>query len=328
MPIIDSDFKTVFPFSNAHFNTVYRTLFTRPKVLFRRERISTADGDFLDLDCASVNSKQVALLLHGLEGSSQSKYILSTAHHLNCQNIDVIALNMRGCSGEKNRLYKSYHSGETEDLNATILHIEKNYDYQDISLIGFSMGGNMVLKYAGERKLKSIIRCVVAIGPPCDLKGSAKTLSKKSNNLYMKRFLKTLKKKAIQKSNDYPKECLDLETIRKSKSFLDFDNLYTAPSFGFKDAEDYWSQASSLFYLKNIQTPTYLLSASDDPFLSESCYPYKLAENHPLLFLETPKTGGHIGFSHSFQNRKNNWCEQKIFSFISEYQDKQGIDSK
>ena len=94
------------------------------------------------------------------------------------------------------------------------------------------------------------------------------------------------------------------------------------PLLVFKDAEDYWKQASSIFYLEDIQTPTYLLSANDYPFLSESCYPYKLAENHPLLFLETPKTGGHIGFSHSFQNRKNTWCEQKILSFISEYQDK------
>jgi predicted alpha/beta-fold hydrolase len=328
MPIIASDFKTVFPFSNGHFNTVYRNLFTCPRILFQRERIPTADGDFLDLDRASVKSKHVALLLHGLEGNSQSKYILSTALYLNRQNTDVIVLNMRGCSGEKNRLFKSYHSGETDDLNATVLHIDKNYDYQSISLIGFSMGGNMVLKYAGERKLKPAIKCVVAIGAPCDLKGSAKTLSEKSNSLYMKRFLKTLTRKVVQKSIDHPKECLDIKTIRKSKSFLDFDNLYTAPSFGFKDAEDYWKQASSLFYLEGIQTPTYLLSANDDPFLSESCYPYKIAENNPFLFLETPKTGGHIGFSHSFQNRKNTWCEQKILTFISEYQDKHGIGLK
>jgi len=196
MPIIASDFKTVFPFSNGHFNTVYRNLFTSPRILFQRERIPTADGDFLDLDCACVNSKHVALLLHGLEGSSQSKYILSTALNLNRQNIDVIVLNMRGCSGEKNRLYKSYHSGETEDLNATVLHIDKNYDYQSISLIGFSMGGNMVLKYAGERKLNPAIKCLVAIGPPCDLKGSAKTLSEKSNSLVYEAVFKNTDKKS------------------------------------------------------------------------------------------------------------------------------------
>ncbi len=320
MPILPSTFKTTLPFTNKHFSTVYRTLFTNPKVNFVRKRIETPDGDFLDLDFSTKSSKNVALLIHGLEGSSNSSYIRSTTNYLNANNIDVIVLNLRGCSGEFNKFFKAYHSGETEDLNFVINHIKTSYTYASISLVGFSMGGNIVLKYSGEQEnnMPKIINCVIAVSPPCDLKGSSLELSKKSNRIYMKRFLKTLVSKAFQKSKQFPNENLQMEKILDAKTFYDFDTLYTAPSFGFKSAEDYWKKASSISFLTKIKTPTYLLTALNDPFLSKSCCPTNEAIINENLYLEAPKHGGHIGFIKSFVPSKNLWCEQKITNFIQE----------
>jgi predicted alpha/beta-fold hydrolase len=320
MPVIPSSFKTSFPFTNKHFSTIYRTLFTNPKVTYQRKRIATLDGDFLDLDISSVGSKNMALLVHGLEGSSNSKYVLSTTNYLNKHAYDVIVLNLRGCSGELNKKFRAYHSGETNDLDFVINYITSKYTYTSISLVGFSMGGNIVLKYTGEQEHRMIpaIKSVIAISPPCDLKGSSIELAKKSNFIYMKRFLKTLVTKALQKSEKYPKENLKKETLLKAKTFYHFDTLFTAPSFGFDSAEDYWKKASSNTYLSKIKTPTYLLTAYNDPFLSESCIPVMAAHKNKYLNLESPKHGGHIGFIRSFSSSKNNWCEEKITKFMQE----------
>jgi predicted alpha/beta-fold hydrolase len=320
MPIITSDFTASFPFTNKHFSTIYRTVFTNPKVNFTRKRIETKDGDFLDLDFSCVHSKKAAILIHGLEGSSNSKYILSTTHYLNLQNIDVIVINLRGCSGELNRYYKAYHSGETGDLDFVIHTISKEYTYEKISLVGFSLGGNVVLKYAGEQEnnMDPLIKNIIAISPPCDLKGSSKQLSKKSNLIYMKRFLNTLILKATDKGKLFPEQNINLDKLLKSKNFNDFDNLYTAPSFGFKDAEDYWEKASSKPYLKKIKTPTYLLTSKNDPFLSESCFPIEEASKNPFLYLELTSDGGHIGFIKSFRSKDAFWFEKKITTFLME----------
>ena len=320
MPIVTSSFKTFFPFTNPHVSTVYRTLFTNPKVKYTRERIDTPDGDFLDLDWSRSNSENLVILLHGLEGSSDSKYVRSSVAVMNKSGMDCVALNFRGCSGETNRFFKAYHSGETEDLDFVLNYLIKNYNYASISIVGFSMGGNVVLKYAGEQKeaLHSKINGIAAVCPPCDLKGSSAVLSKKSNRVYMKRFLRTLLKKTVEKSALFPDKKLDTETLKKAKDFQDFDNIFTAPSYGFKDAEDYWKKASSKSFLKNIKTPCYVLSALNDPFLSDSCYPTEIAAKHKYIHLETPEFGGHIGYINSWRSSKNTWCEEKIVFFLKE----------
>ncbi|MEI6866157.1 alpha/beta fold hydrolase [Flavicella sp.] len=320
MPIINSDFKATFPFSNKHFSTVYRTLFTNQKVNFNRERIETEDGDFLDLDFSTVKSDQLVVLIHGLEGSSNSKYILSSTYFLNQNKYDIVVINLRGCSGELNRLYKSYHTGETGDLAYVLQHLQKNKIYKNISLLGFSLGGNVVLKFAGEQKEKitPLINKIIAVSPPCDLKSASDVLSKKSNLIYMKRFLKTLIKKAIIKAELFPKENLKKEKLLKAKNFSDFDNLFTAPSFGFKDAEDYWKKASSMPFLKDIKVKTFLLAAKNDPFLSTSCFPLEIAKKNPYLNLELTDTGGHIGFIKSLRTRDKFWFEKKLLKYLNE----------
>ncbi|MFC2109260.1 YheT family hydrolase [Bacteroidota bacterium] len=317
MPLIKSNFKAAHVFRNKHFNTMFRTLFTKPNVNYARERITTMDNDFIDLDFSKVNSQSLTILIHGLEGSSNSKYVLSTAHFLNENNFDVVVFNLRGCSGELNKKFKAYHSGETKDLDFVIEHLTKNYDYKDISLIGFSLGGNMTLKYLGEKGTEhnSLLKNAVAVSAPCDLKGSSLELAKKSNAIYMKRFLKTLVKKAILKNRLFPNRIEHMDKIITAKNFYAFDNYFTAPSFGFRNAEDYWKKASSYNYLNNIKVPTYFITAKDDPFLSESCIPIKLAKKHKYLYLEVTKKGGHIGFIENFS--KKDWLEKKITNFVS-----------
>lgn len=152
MPIFISDFSPTLPFKNNHFNTMYRPLFMKDSCLYLRERITTWDNDFIDLDFSKKGSNTLALFVHGLEGSSQSKYMASFSNYFNDNNIDTVCMNLRGCSGEDNLLLQTYHSGKTDDVEFVIKHLIENYDYESLLIVGFSLGGNLVLKHLGEQK--------------------------------------------------------------------------------------------------------------------------------------------------------------------------------
>ncbi len=318
MPILKTDFSPSLPFKNGHFSTIYRALFTKTAYSYQRKRITTHDTDFIDLDFSTVGSNTIAILTHGLEGSSKSNYILTALKKLNSKNIDTVSFNLRGCSGENNLLLGTYHSGKTEDLETVINYILKNYDYENILLIGYSLGGNMTLKYMGEyaEKQSHKIKGAIAVSVPIDLESSGKEMSKWNTKLYMSNFLKTLKVKVLQKSKEFPDFKLDEIALQKAKNFTDFDEIYTAPVFGFKNAKDYWKKASAKPYLSKIKKPTLLVTSLDDPFLSSKCYPFKEAENSKYFYLEVTKYGGHVGFISSFVDKKNDWLEQRIFRFI------------
>ncbi|MCF6181322.1 alpha/beta fold hydrolase [Lutibacter sp.] len=318
MPINESKYTPNFIFKNKHINTAFKTLVYHQKINYKRERIETPDNDFLDLDFSTKNSETCVIALHGLEGSATSKYIISAISYLNNQGIDAVAVNFRGCSGEPNKQPYSYHSGKTDDLSLVINYIIKNYTYKNIFLLGYSMGGNIMLKYLGETEnINPIIKGGIAFSVPCDLKGSAEALSSKHNKIYLNRFLKTLKDKTFKIIHKYPTINLSKEKIINSKTFEDFDNAVTAPLFHFKNAEDYYSKNSSKPFIKNIKTPTLLVNALDDVFLSETCYPYKICKNNKQVTFETPKYGGHVGFNTSFITKNNTWGEQRILQFIT-----------
>ncbi|MFY7861365.1 MAG: YheT family hydrolase, partial [Chitinophagales bacterium] len=186
--------------------------------------------------------------------------------------------------------------------------------YRSIVLVGFSMGGNVSLKYLGEqsKNLHPIIRCCVAISTPIDLVGSSRILGQWQNKIYMKRFIRSLHKKVLAKSERYPDQ-LSAEGYSQVKNFEDFDNRYTAPIHHFRDALDYWTRSSSLPYLEKIEVPSLILNALDDSFLSADCYPYDLAQNSKNIFLETPRSGGHVGF---FSLDETYYTEQRALEFI------------
>ena len=312
MPLIKSTYKPSILFKSAHFNTIYKTLFNKQTIRYKRERITTPDNDFLDLDFSKVGSNTLVIAMHGLEGNSQSKYIISAINFLNTHKIDCVVLNFRGCSGEDNLHLYSYNSGKTDDLDVTINYILEHYNYKNIILLGYSMGGNITLKYVGEtNSIASEIKGAITISVPCDLEGSSYALATWNNYFYMNRFLKTLKEKTVLKITNFPENTIDKEAVLKAKTFKDFDNAVTAPLFGYKNANDYWAKCSSKPFLPSINKPTLVINALDDSFLSESCYPFNEAKNHRYLNLETPKYGGHVGFNTSYFKKDLLWMQQQ-----------------
>jgi predicted alpha/beta-fold hydrolase len=319
MPIISkSTYKPPLFFSNGHTQSIFPTLFRKVAgINYKRERINTPDDDFLDLDWSTVRSNHVGIISHGLEGNSMRHYVLGMAKILNKNGYDAIGWNFRSCSGEPNKKIYSYHSGASNDLHTVVSHVISKNIYTEIILIGFSMGGNVTLKYLGEQgeKINAKIKKAITFSVPTDLKSSAIKMAKLSNKIYMKRFLKMLHEKIKQKMEIMPGQ-IDDKGYEKIKNFKDFDDRYTAPLNGFKDAEDYWKKSSCKQFLHNIVIPTLLVNAENDPILANECYPIDEAKKNPNLFLEIPKSGGHVGFI-SFNN-DGYWSELRTILFINE----------
>jgi predicted alpha/beta-fold hydrolase len=318
MPIITSPFKAKGFFKNGHFATIYSAkLRPIPRVKQQRKRLELNDGDFLDIDWSfsAKKTKKLAILLHGLEGNAQRVYMKGQAKILIEDGWDVAAMNHRGCSGEENKLYLSYNSGRTEDLAELIDHIIEKDTYLEITLVGFSLGGNLVLKYLGEdRVVPKQISKAVSISAPLDLRGSLEQLIKFENFVYNLTFVQDLKGKYKRKMHHFP-EIMNTNEFKKVKTLLDFDNLYTAPAHGFKDAYDYYDKSSSLQFLPNIKIPVLIVNALNDSFLSEKCYPVALAKKHKNIYLESSKYGGHVGF-HVTNNMY--YSEKRTLEFINE----------
>ena len=304
-------------FSNGHVQTIFASRRNVKGVQYERERILTEDDDFLDLDWNRNGSKRIAILSHGLEGNTQRQYILGMVKALRRSGWDALAWHYRGCSGEPNKKLRSYHSGETSDLNAVVSHVAGKHTYQEIALIGFSLGGNVTLKYLGEDPSKThpLISKAVAFSVPCDLKSGALKLAQRSNRLYMKIFLNSLHRKVREKMQMLPTQINDHD-FHRLKTFMDFDNRYTAPINGFRDADDYFTKCSSRQFLTSIRIPTLLVNAKNDPFLGEACFPYDEARINPAFYFEAPDSGGHTAFV-AFGNDGQYWSETRALQFLN-----------
>ncbi|MBI3851723.1 MAG: alpha/beta fold hydrolase [Verrucomicrobia bacterium] len=319
MPIVAQSTYVPPPFlSNGHLQTLIPTLFRRVRgIVYQRERIVTPDGDFLDLDWAAKGSRRLAVIAHGLEGDSRRAYVLGMVSALVKSGWDAIVWNARGCSGEPNRQLRFTHSGATEDLETVVSHVISTRDHSEIALIGFSLGGNVTLKYLGERGkgVDSRIRKAVAFSVPCDLHAGSLKLAWPANQIYMRRFLLSLRQKIRAKMKMMPGK-IDDRDYGQLRSFKDFDDRYTAPIHGFADAEDYWRKSGCKQFLKNVSIPTLLINARNDPFLAEPCYPVEVAAANPNLFLEMPASGGHVGFI-TFNHQGEYWSESRTVSFLN-----------
>lgn len=319
MPLIKSDYKPPFYLFNAHLQTIVPSLLRRVTgVQYQRERLETSDGDFLDLDWSRKGNNRLVILSHGLEGDSRRSYILGMVKALNEEGWDALAWNFRGCGGEINRNLRFYHSGSTEDLEEVITHASQQPPYQTIALIGFSLGGNLTLKYLGERKdsLRPQIKKAVVFSVPCDLQAGSLKMAQPGNTIYMRRFLKHLRKKVQAKALLLPGQIHDRD-YHLLKNFRDFDDRYTAPLHGFKDAIDYWSQCSSKNFLRGIPIPTLIVNAKNDPFLSPECSPGDQVADLPNVYLETPEDGGHCGFYRDTLHGRY-WSEERALRFLME----------
>ncbi len=318
MPVLEnSTYQPPFLLRWGHLQTVFPTLFRKIEdVASQRERIETPDDDFLDLDWYRQGSRRLVVLTHGLEGDSERIYIRGMVQAIRKAGWDALAWNFRGCSGEPNRKVHFYHSGATYDLDTVLRHVENQNQYDRIDLVGFSMGGNITLKYLGEmgERISPVIQRAVAFSVPCDLASASIELARMSNKVYMRRFLRSLHEKIKMKMAAQP-GCLDDSGYSKLKNFKQFDDRYTAPLHGFRDAQDYWQQCSSKFYLSGIRRPALLVSAKDDPFLSVDCFPYEEARRSRFLFLEVPDNGGHVGFI-DFPGDGSYWLERRAIEFL------------
>ena len=266
MPIVTSTYKPSFIFRNGFISTVYSGLARKVKdVNQKRERIVLSDGDFLDLDWSytSMPTNKLIILLHGLEGDAQRPYMLGAAKLFNKNGFNAVCVNFRSCSGESNLKFRSYHSGVTEDLEDVIHHILENENYSEIYLKGFSLGGNVALKYVGEgRIVPNQIKAVVAVSVPCFLYGSCIELHKFKNVLFHHRFKTHLIEKLKEKQKQFPNN-ISVPDIKSVKTLKDFDDVYTSKAHGFEDALDYYDKNSSLQFLKNISIPTLLINAEN-----------------------------------------------------------------
>lgn len=312
---------------NGHYQSIYPALFRKIKPRYHRERVSTPDDDFLDIDWSfadktkSITDKKwpLVILSHGLEGSSTRQYITGMAQLLTANGYDCLAWNYRSCSGELNQQVRFYHSGETTDLEFVIQYALAK-GYTDIQLMGFSLGGNVTLKYVEDsgKNINPAIKKVVVFSVPMDLLACSRNIEKPENKIYLWRFLQSLKPKIEAKASQYP-EHFDLDKWKQVKTFWDFDHVYTGPLHGFEGAEDYYHRSSSKYFVENITIPTLIVNAENDPLVPYQSLPIDIIADLPNVWLELTEQGGHCGYRpRTFTNKGAYWSELRALSFLQE----------
>ena len=301
---------------NAHLQTIVPSALRKVRGLtYERERLELPDGDFLDLDWVDGGRKRLVVITHGLEGDSNRPYVRGTAKLFAQNGWDVLAWNCRSCSGEMNRAFRLYNHGEIGDIDAVIRHALATKNYQEIGLVGYSMGGNITLKYLGVhgKSTPDVVKKAATFSAPTDLRASAQVLDAASNAFYKKRFLRKLSRKVRLKAAQHP-GLLDLSKLAAVRVWRDFDEAFSAALGGYRDADDFYEQASARYFMPGIEIPTLLVNAQNDPILTPECAPVDLARNNPYIYLETPRTGGHVGFM--VAGDEFTWAERRALAFL------------
>ncbi len=297
-------------------------------VNYERERIATPDNDFLDLDWSLVDKKKkLVVISHGFEGSSNRYYVKGMVRSINEEGMNVLAWNMRSCSGSLNKTKGFYHAGFSQDLDTVVRHaIKKGFTH--ITLVGFSLGGNITLKYLGEQGKNALpqIKNAIAISTPLDLAAVTKHLNKGIMCFYEQFFLAGLLNKTQQKIAIYPE--LNRPALAKVNSIATYVEMFK-DIYGFTCLQDYFQQCSAINYLQNISIPTLIINAQNDPFLPKECYPVAALANHPYIQLHTPARGGHAGFlsfGNGMRNIRTSLVEEQVLCFIGKGKTSINID--
>ncbi len=326
MPWVVPDYRAPRWMAGAHTQTILAAkLCKKPKVVYRRERWDTPDNDFIDVDWATPEvadpSTPILVHFHGLEGSSHSHYALALMHETVARGWRGCVAHFRSCSGELNRLARTYHAGDIDDLEWVLRTVRSRYPQAVLYAVGVSLGGNQVALFCGKRSeaAKELLTAAVSVGAPVDLVAGSNLLKQGFNRVYSEMFLNSLIPKVLKKMELHPEleKLIDREAIKKCVNFYDFDSLFTAPVHGFKNAMDYWTQCSAKPWLKNIQIPFLLLNARNDPFLPEWALP-TLNDVSDMVWLDQPKEGGHIGFPTGNPPGRVDYLPERIFRFFLE----------
>ncbi|UCV29348.1 YheT family hydrolase [Ferribacterium limneticum] len=297
--------------------TLWPLLIKPQPIELRRERWETPDGDFIDVDHLDGPADAPQLVLfHGLEGSARSHYAISTAHACRQAGWRLALPHFRGCSGELNRRPRAYHSGDSEEINWILHRLHASNDHRRINAASVSLGGNALLKWAGERGISAaeLVNGVAAFCPPLDLAACGHHLARGFNRIYTQHFLNTLKARSAARLRLFP-GLFDAVLMHGASNLFQFDDAVTAPIHGFAGAADYWERASAKPWLKSIAIPTLVVNPKNDPFLPASHLPSP-ADVSPSVRLEQPATGGHVGFvSGSFPGNLD-WLPQRLLHFF------------
>ncbi|MGE0312451.1 MAG: YheT family hydrolase [Lautropia sp.] len=302
----------------AHLRTIWPALVSpRPTVRFRRERWSTPDGDFIDLDWlaseppAAPTPPPLVAMFHGLEGSSDSHYCRAMMAALRARGWRGVVVHWRGCSGEPNLLARAYHSGDSDEVDWVLRRLRPDF------VVGVSLGGNALLKWLGEQALDAVpVKAAVALCAPQDLEAGATALARGVNRLYGRHFLRSLIPKSLEKLQRFPGLYAG-ERVRAARDFFDFDGCVTAPLHGFRDAFDYWRRASCKPFLAAIDCPTLVINPLDDPFLPASALA-RPDEVSSRVRLEYPASGGHVGFATGLPPGRIDWPARRALRFFDE----------
>ncbi len=306
----------------GHVQTLYAYFFARkPRVVYRRERWEMPDGDFLDLDWIDGDAaKPLLVLFHGLEGSSRGHYALALMHATGCLGWRGVAVNFRGCSGTPNRLPRAYHSGDSAEIDRVLRHLKSCAPSVPVYAAGVSLGANALLKWLGESGMtaQEVICAAAAVSAPVDLADAGRRLDRGFNRYtYTRHFLHTLRQKTLEKiaAHRLP---ITARAVDAAKTLYAFDDLYTAPMHGYRDANDYWQRASSKPWLNAIAVPTLIVHAHNDPFLSAGTYA-DAGQLSAAIALELPHQGGHVGFVNGPFPGELTWLPNRILDFFIQH---------
>lgn len=319
--ITQSQFKPAYGLSNPHLQTLLPSLIhSKTNINLFHQTFELDDGDFLDLSWTEKpnNNKPIVIIFHGLEGSKNSPYVKSIMPALKQHGWTGLLMHFRGCSGRANRLPRSYHSGETEDAKVLIKWIQNTYPQSPLAAIGFSLGGNILLKLQAELGITSPFKAAVSICAPLVLASCAKRLDSGFSKTYQTHLINRMKRSLLIKAEKFDfKNLINLDTrkINQLKNFYQFDDLVTAPLHGFKNADDYYSKSSSRQLLYKIHKPTLIIQTLDDPFMTADVIPDE-SELSEHTQLELSQFGGHIGFISGSVFKPIFWLEQRIPEYL------------
>lgn len=316
--IVHSDFKPAWWLPGPHGQTLWpNKIRRRPKVELIRERFELPDGDFIDTDWTSESHGPIVIVLHGLEGSTRSGYAAGILHQIHKRGWRGLFMYQRSCSGVPNRLPRRYHAGETTDLVTLIEILEKREPTTPIAVVGYSLGGNILLKWLGEMQTPPRqLAAAVAVSVPFDLSKATERLTQGFSKVYqfamLKKMQRSIKRKYLHRQTEY-----NIRKIVRLKTLREIDRAFTAPLHGFRDVNEYYDKNSSINHLRNIRFPTLILHSYDDPFITSDAVPSP-DKISPQVTLELSHAGGHVGFVHGSPLKPRYWLEERIPNYLSQ----------
>ena len=328
----ESEFRPSWWIRNRHIQTLLSPLLPRVTMPnLHRERVELADGDFIDLEwtgsdaetgsdkTVELDRRPIVLMLHGLEGGIDSPYVQRMMRNAVDRGWRAVLMYFRGCSGELNRLPRTYHSGVSDDLELIVAHLAREHPSAPLLAVGYSLGGNVLLKWLGEQRDQARVSAACAISVPFDLALCAQAIDQGFSKLYKEYLLRAMRQRVLNKFSAARLDALfglTPEQVANIKSFWEFDDLITAPLHGFKDVHDYYRRASCRGYIKDVQRPTLIIHAKDDPFMTPEVIPDE-QELSPLVEVDLSEYGGHVGFiSGQYPWRPDYYLESRVLAFF------------